>query len=46
LLSANAVAADNGRVRRWQGVLLVALVMLAAAIFLVVKFFEFVGSQN
>jgi hypothetical protein len=33
-------------VRRWQVVLLALLVMLAGAIFVVVKFFEFVGSQN
>jgi hypothetical protein len=45
-LRANAVAADNGGVRRWQVVLVVVLAMLAAAIFVVVKFFEFVGSQN
>jgi hypothetical protein len=33
-------------VRRWQVVLLVLLVLLAGAVFLLVKFFEFVGSQN
>jgi hypothetical protein len=41
-----AVAADNGGVRRWQVVLVVVLAMLPAAIFVVVKFFQFVGSQN
>jgi hypothetical protein len=33
-------------VRRWQVVLLALLVVMATAIFIVVKFFEFVGSQN
>jgi hypothetical protein len=46
MLNGNTVAADCGGVRRWQVALLVLLVMLAGAIFLVVKFFEFVGSQN
>jgi hypothetical protein len=40
------VAADNRGVRRWQVVLLALLVVLATAIFLVVRFLEFVGSQN
>jgi hypothetical protein len=33
-------------VRRWQVVLLALLVVPATGIFVVVKFFEFVGSQN
>jgi hypothetical protein len=32
--------------RRWQVVLLALVVVLATAIFIVVKFLEFVGSQN
>ena len=35
-----------GGVRRWQIVLLALMVAMALAIFIVVKFFEFVGSQN
>lgn len=40
------VATDTRGVRRWQVVLLALLVVMATAIFIVVKFFEFVGSQN
>ncbi len=38
--------ADNRGVRRWQVVLLVLLAVLATAIFVVVKFVEFIASQN
>ena len=43
---ANGGAADNRGVRRWQVVALTLLVVMAFAIFIVVKFFQFVGSQN
>ncbi len=40
------VATDTRGVRRWQVVLLALLGVMATAIFIVVKFFEFVASQN